>query len=270
MPQPISIHTFKMDPRVCILLFLSTAYSVSTVEKVEPTTYLPAAIFGVPLNGSVVGDNAISFTGQTTFKIEIWVRDNSGKAVSSHIHRTYSDFQHFDGLKPWFYKFKLPDEDSADALALNDYLQRVFQARALVDTELFSDFLGINWDGNDCLYMRDFATFMKMLTRDRIPLFAPEPPIFATEADAVVEELCPFENYIFLKSFRNDDIGLDAYLEYYGAYVDSLPAFEGKDHTHSDVWLPGAEAPVEYPYHYVTTQVHFNPGRFLRRCQYTN
>lgn len=247
-----------MYSRVVILLFL--AVGLPSAQATQQQTIFPPAIFGLPLNGSVVGvGSAADFTGSETYRIDAWIRQESGD-VETYIHRTYHDFQHFDSLKPWYIKVKLPDVDRANHLSLNDYLQRVFLTRSLVESELFADFMGINWDGTETLYMRDFATFMRMLTQDRIPMFPPEPPIFASEADAVVEAMCPFENYIFLKSFRNDDIGLDAFLEYYGQYVDTLPAFEGEPDD-SDVWLPGAREPVVYPYHYLTTQVHFNPGR---------
>ena len=247
-----------MESHVVLVLFLSL--TTPAILAAEQETFFPKPLFGVVLNGTVVRGTTLDFTGQDTYRIEAWVRKESGEDVKTFIHRTYQDFEHFDSLKPWFYKFKLPHIDHANEVSLNGYLQRVFQSRALVDMEMFSDFIGINWDGTESLYMRDFATFMRMLTQDRIPMFAPEPPIFASEADGVVEEVCPFENYIFLKSFRHDDMGLENFLDYYGKYVDSLPAYEGEE-DHSDVWLPGATEPVEYPYHYLTTQVHFNPGR---------
>ena len=177
------------------------------------------------------------------------------------IYRTYPDFEYFDSQKSWYYHLQLPDAATANTLSLDAYIKRVFEKRSLVDTELFADFLGINWDGNESKYQQNFATFMKMLTRDRLPVFPPEPPFFANEADAVVEYLCPYENYIFMKAFRNDDTGLESFLEYYTQYSNTLPEFAGEEDD-SDVWLPGAKQPIEYPYHYVTTQVHFNPGMY--------
>ncbi|XP_072016188.1 uncharacterized protein [Amphiura filiformis] len=214
---------------VCLSTFISTQ-----------STLLPPAIFGVPLNGT----------------------KDSGKDVLSFIHRSYTQFQQFDGAIPWYYKFDLPHVKNATVASLNDYVQRVFRKRGLLETVLFGDFLGINWDGNNSLYMRDFATFMRMLIRDRLPAFPPEPPVFDNEDDAITETICPFENYIFLKSFRHDDVGTKAFLQYYGEYVETLPAFDGPEDD-SDVWLPVGGGPLKYPYHYVTTQVHFNPGGYL-------
>ena len=51
------------------------------------------------------------------------------------------------------------------------------------------------------------------------------------------------------------------YLEYFDSWVSTNPAFEGEPDD-SDVWFPGATAPLELPYHYTKTFVHFLPGGY--------
>ena len=242
-------------------VLLSVVCEIIVLVSGNDSSYFPLAIFGLPLNGSVT-TRKTDFTGQESYRIDVWVRPETGKDVKTFVHRTYPDFEYFDSQKSWYYHLQLPDANAANTLSLDAYIKRVFEKRSLVDTELFADFLGINWDGNESKYQQNFATFMKMLTRDRLPVFPPEPPFFVNEADAVVEQLCPYENYIFMKAFRNDDTGLESFLEYYTQYSNTLPEFVGKEDD-SDVWLPGAKQPVAYPYHYVTTQVHFNPGMYI-------
>ncbi|XP_038068348.1 uncharacterized protein LOC119737806 [Patiria miniata] len=226
-------------------------------------SYFPKAIFGIPIQASVVALEGPDFRGLPTYRIEFTVLTKDGGKAEGFIHRSYVDFKQFDALKPWYYKdLKLPCEAEATVQSLDAYIQdTLMKYNSLAQTDLYSDFLGINWDGSEPQYLKNYLSFMKFLIVDRLPAFAPEPPVIDSEADAL-EPITPFENYIFMRSFRHNDIGFEAFDEYYRAYVATLPEFAGKA-DHSDVWAPGLDSPIQYPYHYDKTYVHFNPGGYL-------
>ena len=229
------------------------------------TSYFPKAIFGTPVKASVVSlqTDPLDFRGQPVYRIEFTVRTEAGREEEGFVHRSYADFQQFDALKSWYYKeLKLPVDKDEALINLDAYVKDIFtKYESLAQTTLYSDFLGINWDGNEPKYLKNFLTFMKFLIVDRIPTFPPEPPVIDREEDAL-EPVTPFENYIFMRSFRHDDIGFEAFQEYYGNYVASLPAFAGESDG-SDVWAPGVNSPMKYPFHYDKTYVHFTPGGYL-------
>ncbi|XP_071800209.1 uncharacterized protein [Asterias amurensis] len=228
-------------------------------------SYFPEAIFGTPVKASVVSyeKDSLDFRGQPVYRIEFTVRTEGGEEVEGFIHRSYADFQHFDSLKSWYYKdLRLPANTGNTLAKLDAYMKAsITDYDSLAQTTLYGDFLGINWDGNDIKYLKNFLTFMKFLLSDRLPIFPPEPPVFDTEKDALVPVM-PFENYIFMRSFRFEDIGFEAFSEYYQNYVATLPVFAGED-DESDVWAPGMVTPMKYPYHYDKTYVHFTPGGYL-------
>ncbi|XP_022100236.1 uncharacterized protein LOC110984384 [Acanthaster planci] len=226
-------------------------------------SYFPKAIFGTPVRASVVALDGPDFRGQPAYRIEFTALTKDGEEADSFIHRSYTDFQLFDALKSWYYKdLKLPSEAEATVESLDAYIQdTLMKYNSLAQTVLYGDFLGINWDGNDPKYLKNYLSFMKFLIVDHLPTFAPEPPVIDSEDDTL-EPVTPFENYIFMRSFRHDDMGFEAFYEYYENYVATLPVFAGEP-DHSDVWAPGITSPVEYPYHYDKTYVHFNPGGYL-------
>ena len=67
----------------------------------------------------------------------------------------------------------LPDE-GASLSQMNDYLQALYRDSAVLKSNMFSDFLSINWDGSDVKFMLSLTDFMKMLFWDRLPEFMPE------------------------------------------------------------------------------------------------
>ena len=97
-----------------------------------------------------------------------------------------------------YHEMNLPSRPSASVTPLNDYLYRVISRASLVDTQIFHDFLGINWDGNDIDYFTNFITFMEMILVDRLPAFQPEPPVFETLEDGF-GPITAFENYLFVQ-----------------------------------------------------------------------
>ena len=93
----------------------------------------------------------------------------------------------------------------------------------------------------------------------RLPLFAPEPPIYDTEDDIIVTEETPFEVYVYAKAFRASS-DLEEYLKFFNGFLETCPSFENEGDD-SDVQPPGAK--VEIPPHFNQTFVHFLPGGYL-------
>ena len=62
-------------------------------------------------------------------------------------------------------------------------------------------------------------------------------------------------------------------MDYFRKWVDTNPAFAGSLDNDSDVWFPGATGPLEMPYHYMKTFVHFLPDGYANgktvRISYT-
>ena len=127
-------------------------------------------------------------------------------------------------------------------------------------THLVQDFMSINWSGKEVKFLTSLEDFMDMLLVQRLPEFCPEPPVIDDE-DFLVEET-PFEVYVYFLAFRHNKLHTKEYLEFFKAYTDVTPAFDGPADD-SDVAVPGAANPVVIPYHFNKTAVHFLPGGYL-------
>jgi len=89
----------------------------------------------------------------------------------------------------------------------------------------------------ECLLYSEFSAghFSCQFTNElfHLPLrlllieFQPEPPVFGSEIDVIRPEV-PFENYVFIASFRFEEIfgELDDYLGYFKNWTDTTPGFE--------------------------------------------
>ena len=72
----------------------------------------------------------------------------------------------------------------------------------------------------------------------------------------------PFERYLYFIAFRNSREDTPEYLKFFKSYLDTTPSWEG-DEDNSDVLHPSRQVPLEYPYFYNHTYVHFLPGGYL-------
>merc|ERR1719284_1249265 len=95
----------------------------------------------------------------------------------------------------------------------------------------------------------------------RAPEFAPEPPVFDNELDAISAEETPFETYAYLKGFRSQS-SFAEYQKFFAKFTDTYPAFPGLPDD-SDVQPEGF--PCDIPDHFNKTFVHFLPRRLPQR-----
>merc|ERR1711872_185766 len=116
---------------------------------------------------------------------------------------------------------------------LNGYISRVMShaediAASIVAPHDLDDFLGINWSGSDLKFMESLEEFMKVVIPQayRAPEFAPEPPVFDNEMDAISAEETPFETYAYLKGFRSQS-SFAEYQKFFAKFTDTYPAFSG-------------------------------------------
>ena len=72
----------------------------------------------------------------------------------------------------------------------------------------------------------------------------------------------PFERYLYFIAFKNSREDTPEYLKFFKSYLDTTPSWEG-DEDNSDVLHPSRQVPLEYPYFYNHTYVHFLPGGYL-------
>ena len=146
---------------------------------------------------------------------------------------------------------------------------------------MFADFLSINWDGSEVTFMTSLAGFMKMLLWDRLPDFMPErkdmsksncsdkkPCIIVAprlEKEDFLHPEVPFERYLYFLAFRHPRGQTKEYLEFFDSYVKTTPSWLGDDEDNFDVLHPALvpKGPLEYPFHYNYTYVHFLPGGYL-------
>ncbi|XP_071495219.1 uncharacterized protein [Diadema antillarum] len=245
------MHLLRNNGKICIFVaFLAVAHA----------GYFPPALFGNPINAKVVSLDPPDFRGEPVYRIDYQIITDDGQTQVSFIHRQYTEFQKFDAMIPWYHELNLPSKNTATLSALNEYMQRLLRRASLVESQLFHDFLGINWDGNDIDYFKNFVTFMKMILVDRLPAFQPEPPVFETLVDGT-GPITAFENYLFVQAFRRDEFALDEYLAYLQAWMFTTPSYTGEEGD-SDVWAPGVTESLALPYHYTKTSVHFMPDGY--------
>ena len=107
------------------------------------------------------------------------LNDEDGSSLlPGTVHRTYDEFKHLDEFLRKDIWIKNPDvalpDEGASLSQMNDYLQALYRDSAVLKSNMFSDFLSINWDGSDVKFMLGLTDFMKMLFWDRLPEFMPE------------------------------------------------------------------------------------------------
>jgi len=246
----------------------SLLFLILNIGNVLGKSYIPAYIEGTPLTGQVVGNAPADLRNEPLFRIEHKVQCNGNlKEERGLVHRTYTEFQTLDELiRSDFWLTNppddLPQETEANVETLNLYLQLLYSENSILNSVIFADFLSINWDGKDISFMYSIVGFLKMLLIARVPNFMPEPP--RIEKDAFVSDETPFERYLYFIAFKNSREDTPEYLKFFKSYLDTTPSWEGND-DNSDVLHPSQlhSVPLEYPYFYNHTYVHFLPGGYL-------
>lgn len=222
-------------------------------------SFIPPYLEGDPIEMFVTSLDPPDFRGESVYKIEFSLNTKSGISKGM-IHRSWTDFKELQRLidedlaiNPGI---SLPEKVSIESL--NDYLIEGSQSRALMSSQLLTDFLGINWDGSGIGFDLSLLDFLEMLAT-RFPAFPPEPPIFDNENDIILYPETPFETYLYLRGFQSKST-LNEYLDYFNSYLETYPSFSGEPND-SDVAPPSG--PVKYPPHFNKTYVHFLPGGYI-------
>merc|ERR1712241_911765 len=227
------------------------------------SSYLPPYYEGTPTAVSVVTLDSTDFRGQDVYRIEFSLQvENSTFPDRGFVHRSWEDFKDFDRLlKTHLLHFGLHLPDSQSVESLDSYLQSMMSHSAVVGSNVFSDFLGINWSGSDLKFLQSLTDFMQIVIPPlyRAPDFPPEPPVFTTEMDAVTAEGTPFEIWTYLMAFRSKEV-IDDYLAFFNNFLNTCPEFDGPS-DNSDVLPAGHQ--LQYPAHYNQTFVHFLPRGYL-------
>merc|ERR1711953_1203469 len=205
------------------------------------SSYLPPYYEGTPTAVSVVTLDSTDFRGQDVYRIEFSLQvENSTFPDRGFVHRSWEDFKDFDRLlKTHLLHFGLHLPETQSVESLDSYLNSMMSHSAVVSSNVFSDFLGINWSGRDLKFLQSLPEFFKIVIPPlyRAPDFPPEPPVFDSEEDTLLAEETPFEVYVYLKAFRSQT-NLAGYLEFFNSYLNTNPSFTGaKDN--SDVTPPG-------------------------------
>lgn len=214
---------------------------------------------------AVTALDAPDIRGEPNYRINFQVKDENNAMIDGMTHRIYAEFKTLDEkldrtmLPAGGSDLILPSEADATIENLNAYLQVVSSSVELLDTHLVQDFMGINWSGADVRFLTSMDDFFDMMFVQRLPEFMPEPPVI-DEDDFLAPET-PFEVYVYFLAFRHDKKFTAEYLDFFKAYTTQTPSFDGPEDG-SDVLYPGAQ-PLDYPYFYNRTYVHFLPGGYL-------
>lgn len=226
------------------------------------TTYLPPFYSGVPTSSHVVSLDPPDYRGEESYRIDFTLEAEDHLPHEGFVHRTWADFQKLDHLLTthlinWGLDF--PSDPSIEKL--DSYLQRLQTHSLVVSSNMFSDFLGINWSGKDLNFLQSLPDFMQVVIPPlyRAPSFPPEPPVFTSEMDAVTAEETPFEIWTYLMAFRSKEV-IDDYLAFFNNFLNTCPEFSGAS-DNSDVLPPGHQ--LDFPDHYNKTFVHFLPHGYL-------
>eukprot|EP00095_Tigriopus_kingsejongensis_P004512 maker-scaffold427_size174323-snap-gene-0.44 protein:Tk04512 transcript:maker-scaffold427_size174323-snap-gene-0.44-mRNA-1 annotation:"hypothetical protein BRAFLDRAFT_126511" len=227
-------------------------------------SYIPPYIEGEPLTMEVTSLDPPDIRELPLYRIDITVQDSDGQIVDGIIHRSYPEFEKLDeklnkSLLSDGLELILPTEALATLENLNDYVQIVAGNAEMMGSHLVQDFMGINWSGSNLTFMNDMIGFLDMILLERMPEFMPEPPVI-DEADFLAPET-PFEVYVNFLAYRHNKLYTKEYLDFLERYSEVTPAFDGPLDG-SDVMFPGA-TPIDTPYYYNRTAVHFLPGGYL-------
>ncbi|CAL4089708.1 unnamed protein product [Meganyctiphanes norvegica] len=222
-------------------------------------SFFPPYLEGDPVEMFVTSLDPPDFRGEVLYKVEFTLNSKAG-IINGMIHRSWTDFEELQRLideditiNPGI---SLPALESVETL--NNYLIEGSQSPVLMSSQLVSDFLGINWNGENIGFDLSLIDFLETLGA-RVPAFAPEPPIFDNEDDVILNSETPFEVYLYLRGMQSK-VTINEYLKYFESFIDTCPSFSG-DANDNDVSPPSG--PVEYPTHFNKTFVHFLPGGYL-------
>merc|ERR1711962_1274437 len=199
------------------------------------SSYVPPYYEGNPTLASVVSLDPPDFRGQDVYRIEFNLNAKAGMPQDGFVHRSWEDFQQFNSMMstnhPFIFGLDFPSEPSLESL--NGYISRVMShvediAASIIAPHDLDDFLGINWSGSDLKFMESLEEFMKVVIPQayRAPEFAPEPPVFDNERDAISAEETPFETYAYLKGFRSQS-SFAEYQKFFAKFTDTYPDFPG-------------------------------------------
>jgi len=240
------------------VLFFTFCFTLSQVSS----TYIPPYYEGSPTSIRLVGVDPPDYRGEESFRIEFSLVAETHMPKEGFVHRTWEDFVKFDHLLTTHllnFGLDFPSEPSVEAL--DEYLQRVMSHSMIVSSNMLSDLLGINWSGSDLKFLTSLPSFMQVVIPPlyRAPEFAPEPPVFETEMDAITSEETPFEVWTYLMAFRSKEV-INDYLAFFNNFLETCPSFSGPE-DNSDVLPPGVT--INYPEHFNKTFVHFLPGGYL-------
>jgi ubiquinone/menaquinone biosynthesis C-methylase UbiE len=220
--------------------------------------HLPPYIEGTPTSAQVISLEPADYRGLPVYKITFEVRTNAKTSEYGVVHRHYGEFQTLSAELPG--NWPLPVQGSANELEeLTQLLQSILADAVSQDTAVFHDFLGINWNAQGVEWFKDLQSFLHMVMLARLPHFPPEPLLITRDEDCTAPET-PFEKYVYLFSFKQDDI--DHYVEFFTNYTKLTPKFLGEEGD-LDVRPPHVHTPLEIPYHYTRAYVHFLPGGYL-------
>jgi len=226
------------------------------------SSYVPPYYEGQPTFAAVATLDPPDFRGEDVYRIEFNLDAKVEMPQDGFIHRSWEDFQKFDHLLTTHlmnFGLQFPSEPTIENL--DAYTKRVMEHSNIVKSNVFHDFLGINWSGKDLKFMQSLAEFMKVVIPPlyRAPDFAPEPPVFSQEADCISFEETPFEVYAYLMGFRSQT-SLQEFNVWFKAFLSTYPTFSGLEDD-SDVQPEGVS--VMIPPHFNQTFVHFLPGGYL-------
>ena len=227
-------------------------------------SYLPPYYEGLPTLASVVALDPPDFRGEDMYRIEFSLDARTEMPQQGFVHRSWGDFQKLDHLLALHLHFGLDLPSEASLEALDAYISRVMSKPGIVSSNQLSDFLGINWSGRDLMFMESLTEFMKVVIPQlyRAPDFAPEPPVFDSEADAIMAEETPFEVYVYLMAFRSQT-NLGEYLNFFSDFVATYPSFAAPPGTEGDADVQPEGVFCNIPDHFNQTFVHFLPGGYL-------
>jgi len=237
------------------ILFTSLLVSVHS-------SYVPPYYEGVPTSWRVATLDPPDFRGESVYRIEFQLEANETMPSEGFIHRNWAEFEQFDHLLTTHllnFGLQFPSEPSVELL--DDYMKGLMEHANIVKSNIFEDFLGINWSGRDLKFLQSLPDFMEIVIPQlyRAPSFAPEPPIFTEEKDCITYEETPFEVYVYLMAFRAQT-HLAEYMQFFSTFTDTYPMFAGLPDD-SDVQPDGVSTMI--PSHFNQTYVHFLPGGYL-------
>jgi len=226
-------------------------------------TYIPPYYEGIPTLMGVSGIDPPDYRGEESYRVEFnLLPSKAGMPEEGFVHRQWVEFEQLrDILTVYVPDFDLQFPDSESLESANAWLRHLATNHLIVNSNALHDFLGINWNADDCGFLTSLEEFMKVVIPAlyRAPVFAPEPPILDSEMDVITAPETPFEQYTYLTAFRAKS-HLETYLTFFENFLSTCPSFSGPEDD-SDVAPPGHV--VAIPPHFNQTFVHFLPGGYL-------